>query len=119
MKLATGPATTLQGMYPHMWQMPSGRILVAGPYPNDSFFLGLTTGSLSYSFAQIPDPVQRYWGTGVLLPGQLNKAMLIGGADRLSDPNNPAAPTSRTARRPPRRSSTRTTRAPAGSPRAR
>ena len=59
--LASGPDTPLQGMYPHMWQMPSGRILVTGPYAKDTFYLQLT-GATSYSVADAPNTAQQhYW----------------------------------------------------------
>ena len=114
-KLATGADTPLNGMYPHMWQMPSGKVLVAGPYREDSFFLSLT-GATSYSVTDVANPaLHHYWGTGVLVPNQPNKAMLIGGSDRVTG-IRPAPPTARVRTS---RSSTRTTRAPAGRARAR
>ena len=77
------------GLYPHLFQMPSGRVLVAGPEPADSWFFRLSAvGALSWEDA--PNPVRHTFGTGVLLPGTPSgstRVALIGGVDRdaLSD----------------------------------
>ncbi len=72
------------GLYPHMFQMPSGRVLVAGPEPSDSWFLRVSNiGALSWEEA--PDPVRHTFGSGVLLPGTASgstRVALIGGVDR-------------------------------------
>ncbi len=72
------------GLYPHMFQMPSGRVLVAGPTPSDSWFFRVSNiGSLSWEDA--PDPVRHTFGSGVLLPGTPSgstRVALIGGVDR-------------------------------------
>ena len=77
------------GLYPHTFQMPSGRVLVAGPEPSDSWFFSLNRiGALSWEDA--PDPVRHTWGTGVLLPGTAvgsTRVALIGGVDRDSLPD--------------------------------
>ena len=45
------------GLYPHTFQMPSGRVLVAGPEPADSWFFHLSRiGSLSWEDA--PNPLR-------------------------------------------------------------
>ena len=77
------------GLYPHMFQMPSGRVLVAGPEPADSWFFSLSRiGALSWEDA--PNPTRHTWGTGVMLPGGPNgstRVELIGGVDRDSLPD--------------------------------
>jgi hypothetical protein len=77
------------GLYPHTFQMPSGRVLVAGPEPSDSWFFTLNRiGALSFEDA--PDPVRHTWGSGVLLPGTpagSTRVALIGGVDRDSLPD--------------------------------
>jgi hypothetical protein len=77
------------GLYPHTFQMPSGRVLVAGPEPSDSWFFRLSKiGSLSWEDA--PNPTRHTWGTGVLLPGAptgSTRVALIGGVDRASLPD--------------------------------
>jgi hypothetical protein len=77
------------GLYPHTFQMPSGRVLVAGPEPSDSWFFSLNRiGALSWEDA--PNPTRHTWGTGVLLPGGAGgstRVALIGGVDRDSLPD--------------------------------
>ena len=72
------------GLYPHLFQMPSGRVLVAGPEPRDSWFFRVSgIGALSWEDA--PDPVRHTFGSGVLLPGTPSgstRVALIGGVDR-------------------------------------
>ena len=72
------------GLYPHMFQMPSGRVLVAGPTPSDSWFFRVSDiGALTWEDA--PDPVRHTFGSGVLLPGTPSgstRVALIGGVDR-------------------------------------
>jgi hypothetical protein len=78
------------GLYPHTFQMPSGRVLVAGPEPSDSWFFALSRiGALSWEDA--PNPTRHTWGTGVLLPGGTNgstRVALIGGADKDALPDS-------------------------------
>ena len=77
------------GLYPHTFQMPSGRVLVAGPEPSDSWFFSLNRiGALSWEDA--PNPTRHTWGTGTLLPGSTSgstRVALIGGVDRASLPD--------------------------------
>ena len=67
-----------------LFQMPSGRVLVAGPEPSDSWFFRVSNiGALSWEDA--PDPVRHTLGCGVLLPGTPSgstRVALIGGVDR-------------------------------------
>ena len=70
------------GLYPHLFSMPSGRTLVAGPRPSDSWFLNpLGSGPLSWS--NVADPVNHAFGTGVILPSasaeSATKVALIAG----------------------------------------
>ena len=45
------------GLYPHTFQMPSGRVLVAGPEPSDSWFFTLNRiGALFVGGRSQPDP---------------------------------------------------------------
>ncbi len=71
------------GLYPHTFQMPSGRVLVAGPEPSDSWFFRLSKiGALSWEDA--PNPTRHTFGSGVLLPGTpqgSTRVALIGGVD--------------------------------------
>jgi len=77
------------GLYPHTFQMPSGRVLVAGPEPSDSWFFSLNRiGALFWEDA--PNPTRHTWGTGTLLPGSTSgstRVALIGGVDRASLPD--------------------------------
>jgi galactose oxidase-like protein/Kelch motif protein len=78
------------GLYPHMFQMPSGRVLVAGPEPTDSWSFSLNSiGALDH-WEDYPNPTRHTWGSGVLLPGDANastRVALIGGVDRASLPD--------------------------------
>ena len=57
------------GNYPHMFSMPSGRMLIAGPFPGDSWFLN-SPGASSFTWQDAPNlPRDRLWGTAVLMPG--------------------------------------------------
>ena len=61
------------GLYPHVFAMPSGRTLVAGPYPQDSWLLNpFGSSTLWTDVADEKDAggalVSRYAGNAVLLP---------------------------------------------------
>ena len=90
MTLASGPSHSLKGMYPHLFLMPSGRTLVAGPYQVDSFYLTLS-GS-SYATGSVPNLLkERYWGSAVLVPGGpagSDTVMALGGSDRDTSSGN-------------------------------
>jgi hypothetical protein len=70
------------GLYPHLFSMPSGRTLVAGPRPSDSWFLN-SLGSGPLSWSNVADPVNHAFGTGVILPSasaeSATKVALIAG----------------------------------------
>jgi hypothetical protein len=77
------------GLYPHTFQMPSGRVLVAGPEPSDSWFFRLRSVA-DFTWEDAPNPTRHTWGTGVLLPGSpagSTRVALIGGVDRASLPD--------------------------------
>ncbi len=69
--------------YPHQFVMPDGRVLVAGPRVNDTYYFTIGAG---FQEAQAPDlNVDRVYGygSGVLLPGPPSgstKVLLVGGA---------------------------------------
>ncbi len=72
------------GLYPHTFQMPSGRVLVAGPEPSDSWFFRVN-GAGALSWEDAPNPARHVFGSGVLLPGTpqgSTRVALIGGVDR-------------------------------------
>jgi hypothetical protein len=72
--IGTLPTWARGDFYPHVFWMPSGRGMVAGPYPADSWFLesGGTGGeALGFGFRAVDAANQRLvrtWGSGVLLP---------------------------------------------------
>jgi hypothetical protein len=70
--------------YPHMFAMPSGRTLVAGPDRPNTWFMN-TPSSNSFTWSAAPNLDQRrLWGTAVLMPGATNgssKVMALGGTD--------------------------------------
>jgi hypothetical protein len=72
------------GLYPHMFTMPSGRVMVAGPDPNDSWFLSDPGPGNAFGFSDFPAlSRQRLWGAGVLLPAGpagSTKVELLGGS---------------------------------------
>jgi Domain of unknown function (DUF1929) len=72
------------GLYPHTFLMPSGRTLVAGPYPSDSWLFDRIGPANAFLWADLPDLAQpRYWGTAVLAPGGprgSGRVSLIGGS---------------------------------------
>jgi hypothetical protein len=62
------------GLYPHLFWMKSGRMMVAGPDRSDSWFLHDPVsdwgGDLTGNWDDIQDPsLRRVWGSAVLVPG--------------------------------------------------
>ena len=54
-------------LYPHLFWMPTGRALVAGPHEANSYFLEVLP-DLTATLTQAADPLRRRaWGNGVLL----------------------------------------------------
>ncbi len=43
------------GLYPHMFAMPSGRVLVGGPFPEDTWFLNPPGASNSFTWLDYPN----------------------------------------------------------------
>ncbi len=76
-------------LYPHMFVMPSGRTLVAGPSPEDSWFFN-TIGPSAFTWAEIPNPPNsRLWGAAVHTPAGpagSTKVTLTGGKNWSSGP---------------------------------
>ena len=92
--LGTLPTTgdvRVGGLYPHLFAMPSGRTMVAGPFPEDSWFLNPPGPSSSFTSQDYPDmPTERLWGTAVLMPGGTagsTQVMQLGGSTNDSTPS--------------------------------
>lgn len=69
----------LGGLYPHVFAMPSGRALVAGPEREDSWLMQPPGSPPSLAWQDTPDPARaRRYGTAVLMPGS-SRVMQIGG----------------------------------------
>jgi Domain of unknown function (DUF1929) len=81
MSVLSGPGHPITGNYPHMFTMPSGRVLVAGPYSKDSVFLTASGGSDVYGITDAPDvPLQRYYASAVINPGDPTRVTVMGGS---------------------------------------
>jgi hypothetical protein len=83
------PPTSLGDLYPHMFVMPSGRTLLAGPSPADSWFLNTPGNGGPISWSDVPDgTIRRTYGNSVLLPpapgttAPSSKVMQLGGYPR-------------------------------------
>jgi hypothetical protein len=78
-------APFLDEPYPHLFAMPSGRVLVAGPHhAADSWFMDEPGAFPTFNWDEAPDfGRDRYYGNAVALPGTPaagnTKVMLIGG----------------------------------------
>lgn len=72
------------GLYPHAFVMPSGRTLITGPYPSDSWLFKRGGAADPFAWADLPDlGGPRWWGTAVLAPGGprgSRRVMLLGGS---------------------------------------
>ena len=72
------------GLYPHIFPMPSGRALIAGPHPHDSWLLNPPGPSNAFSFLDVPDASRdRVWDTAVQVPAGpagSTRVMQIGGS---------------------------------------
>jgi hypothetical protein len=90
-------APFLDEPYPHLFAMPSGRVLVAGPHhAADSWFMDEPGPFPTFGWDEAPDPARdRYYGNAVALPGTPTagntKVMVIGGTD--IDKDNKASAT--------------------------
>ncbi len=83
--LSAGPdKPPIGGLYPHMFAMPSGRVLVGGPFPEDTWFLNPPGTANSFGWQDLPATARdRLWGTGVLMPGGAGgstRVMQLGGS---------------------------------------
>jgi hypothetical protein len=79
------------GLYPHLFLMPSGRALVAGPQREDSWFFESSPGA-GLTWEDAPNlTTRRSWASGVLMPGGAQGSStveLIGGADKDALPDS-------------------------------
>lgn len=73
----------LPGQYPHLFWMPGGHALVAGPRTSDTWsFVPPATGVEDAEWTDLPDlPIHREWAPAVLFAGT-SRVMLFGGANR-------------------------------------
>jgi Galactose oxidase-like, Early set domain len=74
--------------YPHLFWMPNGRGLVAGPYTNDSWWFDAPANPAAFgpgSWSDIGNSSRsRVWGTAVLVPGGpdgSHQVVQLGGSD--------------------------------------
>ncbi len=78
------------GLYPHMFAMPSGHTLVAGPAPEDTWFFDSVSDS-NFTWTDIQNLSRpRSWGTTVPLPagaGGSTKVMALGGTNWTDTPS--------------------------------
>ncbi len=85
------------GLYPHMFGMPSGRTLVAGPDPLDTWFLNAPGPGTTFSWRDAPNTLRnRLWGSAVLVPGGTRgstNVMQLGGAAPQFTANTSVIPT--------------------------
>ena len=88
-------------IYPHLFTMPDGNVLLAGPTSYESALL--TVGKDHFGWTDVPNPNWRTLGTAVLEPGGpagSTRVTLIGGTDPLpagsTDPHTPARETTQT-----------------------
>lgn len=77
------------GYYPHMFQMPSGKALLAGPNVGGDSFLFSLSGS-TFSWTDVANlPHQRKLSSAVLMPGASTtsgRVMIIGGGSKSIGP---------------------------------
>jgi hypothetical protein len=72
-------------VYPHMFWMPRGHALVAGPQPDDSFWIDRPRRRGDTPWGELPDlSVDRYWSSAVKLEG--GKIMVLGGSGPATEP---------------------------------
>jgi hypothetical protein len=72
--------------YPHLFWMPSGRGLVAGPYTTDSWWFAPPGNPPTFRWTDIPQfNTSRVWGSAVLVPagpGGSHQVLQLGGSDK-------------------------------------
>jgi Galactose oxidase-like, Early set domain len=71
--------------YPHLFWMPRGHGLVAGPYTNDSWWFQPFGNPAAFHWSEIPNFDQaRVWGTAVMVPDETDvshEVVQLGGSD--------------------------------------
>jgi hypothetical protein len=81
-----GDQPSVGDYYPHLFWMPSGRALIAGPFTNDSWWLNPPGNPPTLSWSNVTAFSQdRVWGTAVLVPGGpdgSHEVVQLGGTDR-------------------------------------
>ena len=91
----SGPPTG--GLYPHLFSMPSGRVMVAGPWGTDTWFLKPPGPSDLFQWDDYPDTSDyRRWDTAVLMPGGPDgstRVMQLGGSPTLGSTDDAIATT--------------------------
>lgn len=82
------------GLYPHLFTMPSGRVAVAGPEGEDSWFMRDPGSPPTLGWSDFIHASRgRRWGTAVLLPGGVDgstRIMQLGGSAPDFSVNPPA-----------------------------
>jgi len=72
--------------YPHLFWMPSGRGLVAGPWTTDTWWFSPPGNPARLRWKDLPNATQsRVWGTGVLVPAGpdgSHQVLQLGGSDK-------------------------------------
>jgi Domain of unknown function (DUF1929) len=86
--LGTAGMPPIGDYYPHLFWMPNGRGLVAGPYTNDSWWFDAPANPAAFgpsSWTDIDNTSRtRVWGTAVLVPGGPDgsqQVVQLGGSD--------------------------------------
>ncbi len=73
-------------LYPRMFVMPSGKTLIAGPDPADTWFFD-SIGASSFTWSDVANlPESHLWGTTVPNAEDPNKVTVIGGKDFTDGP---------------------------------
>jgi hypothetical protein len=86
--------------YPHLFWMPNGRGLVAGPFTNDSWWFDVPANPATFgtsSWTDVPNfNNSRAWGTAVLVPGGpdgSHQVVQLGGSEAPITGDDPATNT--------------------------
>jgi galactose oxidase-like protein len=84
--LGDNGAPPIGDYYPHLFWMPNGRGLVAGPYTTDSWWFAPPGDPATLSWSDLPNSHRsRVWGTAVMVPGGPDgstKVVQLGGSDK-------------------------------------
>ena len=87
--LANGTPSGRRGLYPHQFWMPSGRLLTAGPFIGDNWYLNVSGSGALDRDAIDGQSRNRLWSTAVLVPGGTNgstKVLQLGGSNTQGGP---------------------------------